>query len=81
MLGSLVLRSGLAQRRRRMPEKRNPVKRIMSAVHKDARAGELELGGHGGFVAEVKRRMAAAGVSEEDMPDLKSKRRSAKTKR
>jgi hypothetical protein len=26
-----------------MTEKRNPVKQIMSAVHKDARAGKIDL--------------------------------------
>ncbi|MHB8234483.1 MAG: hypothetical protein ACYDHT_07505 [Solirubrobacteraceae bacterium] len=56
-------------------KKRNPVKQIMSEVHKDVRAGRIRLGGHDGFVAEVKRRLAGAGVSEADMPDLKSKRR------
>jgi hypothetical protein len=58
-----------------MTEKRNPVKRIMSAVHKDARAGRIDLGDHGGFVAEVKRRLVAAGLREDEMPDLEAKRR------
>ena len=42
----------------------------MSEVHKDARAGLVELGGHDGFIAEVKRRIRAAGLREEDVPDL-----------
>lgn len=58
-----------------MTEKRNPVKQIMSAVHKDARAGKIDLGDHNGFVAEVKRRLVAAGLREDEMPDLKAKRR------
>jgi len=60
-----------------MIEKRNPVKRIMSAVHEDARAGKIDLGDHNGFVAEVKRRLVAAGLREDEMPDLASKRRNA----
>jgi hypothetical protein len=60
-----------------MTEKRNPVKRIMSTVHKDARAGKIDLGDHNGFVAEVKRRLIAAGLREDEMPDLASKRRNA----
>jgi len=39
--------------------KRNPVKQIMSEVHKDAGAGKVDLGGHDGFIAEVKRRLRA----------------------
>ena len=58
-----------------MTEKRNPVKQIMSQVHKDARAGKVHLSDHDGFVAEVKRRLRAAGLREEDMPELKAKRR------
>jgi hypothetical protein len=59
-----------------MRRKRNPVKQIMSEVHEDIRAGRVKLGGHDAFVAEVKRRLAAAGLSEAEavMPDLKSKR-------
>jgi hypothetical protein len=60
-----------------MIQKRNPVKQIMSAVHKDARAGKIDLGDHNGFVAEVKRRLVAAGLREDDMPQLSSKRRDA----
>jgi hypothetical protein len=63
-----------------MAEKRNPVKRIMSAVHKDARAGRLDLSSHDGFVAEVKRRLPYAGLSEDDMPDLRTERRPDETK-
>jgi len=54
-----------------MLKKRNPVKQIMSEVHKDARAGRVELGGHDGFIAEVKRRIRAAGLRDEDLPDLR----------
>ena len=50
--------------------KRNPIKQIMSEVHKDARAGKLDLGGHGGFTAEVKRRAHAAGLADEELHDL-----------
>jgi hypothetical protein len=53
-----------------MGEKRNPIKQIMSEVHKDAHAGRVELGGHDGFIAEVRRRIRAAGLSEKDLPDL-----------
>jgi hypothetical protein len=58
-----------------MTKKRNPVKQIMSELHKDVRSGRVKLGGHAGFVAEVKRRLAAAGLPEADMPDMKSERR------
>jgi hypothetical protein len=58
-----------------MSEKRNPVKQIVSQVHTDARSGKVDLAGHGGFVAEVKRRLRAAGLREEDLPELKAKRR------
>ena len=51
-----------------MGKKRNPIKQIMSEVHRDARAGRVELGGHDGFIAEVKRRIRAAGLREEDLP-------------
>jgi len=54
-----------------MSKKRNPIKQIMSEVHKDARAGRVELGGHEGFIAEVKRRIRAAGLGEEDLSDLR----------
>ena len=64
-----------------MTEKRNPVKRIMSAVHQDARAGKLDLRDHSGFIAEVKRRLAAAGLSEEKLPRLGSKRRPKRDRR
>ncbi len=60
-----------------MTEKRNPIKQIMSQLHKDARSGKVDLGGHDGFVAEVKRRVRAAGLREDDLPDLTSKQRSA----
>jgi hypothetical protein len=53
-----------------MAGKRNPIKQIMSEVHKDARSGRIQLGGHDGFIAEVKRRIRAAGLREQDMPDL-----------
>lgn len=59
-----------------MRMKRDPIKQIMSEVHKDVRAGRINLGGHDGFVAEVKRRLGAAGLSEADIPDLKAKRQS-----
>jgi hypothetical protein len=58
-----------------MTKKRNPIKQIMSDVHKDARSGKVDLGEHDGFVAEVKRRLAAAGLREGDMPQLRAKRR------
>ena len=58
-----------------MREKRDPVKQIMSEVHKDARAGRVDLGGHDGFIAEVKRRIRVAGLREEDMPDLRGRGR------
>jgi hypothetical protein len=57
-----------------MAAKRNPIKQIMSEVHKDARSGKVDLGDHRGFAAEVKRRLVAAGLREGDMPRLKSKR-------
>jgi hypothetical protein len=63
-----------------MTRKRNPIKQIMSQLHKDARAGELDLRGHDGFVAELKRRVRAAGLGEDDLPDLRSPRRAAKAK-
>jgi hypothetical protein len=58
-----------------MTKRRNPIKQIMSEVHKDARSGEVDLGDHDGFVAEVKRRLVAAGLREGDMPQLRAKRR------
>jgi hypothetical protein len=58
-----------------MSEKRNPIKQIMSAVHKDARAGKLDLRDHSGFVTEVKRRLAAAGLRDDQLPRLRAKRR------
>jgi len=58
-----------------MTDKRNHVKQIMSAVHKDARAGKVDLLDHKGFVDEVKRRLAAAGLPEDAMPRFKAKRR------
>jgi hypothetical protein len=57
-----------------MTKKRNPVKQIMSEVHKDAHSGKVDLGDHNGFMAEVKRRLVAAGLPEQDMLDLSSKR-------
>jgi hypothetical protein len=59
-----------------MKAKRNPVKQIMSEIHRDVRSGRVNLDGHDGFVAEVKRRLAAAGLREDDMPDLSAKRQS-----
>jgi len=53
-----------------MKKKRNAIKQIMSEIHKDARAGRVELGGHDRFIAEVKRRIRAAGLREEDLPEL-----------
>ena len=58
-----------------MRKKRNPIKQIMSEVHKDARAGRVELGDHDGFLTEVKRRIRAAGLREEDLPDLRGRGR------
>ena len=55
-------------------EKRNAVKQIMSDVHKDHRAGKLDLNEHGGFIAEVKRRVRAAGLPEDGLHDLVSTR-------
>jgi hypothetical protein len=52
-------------------KKRDPVKQIMSEVHKDAHAGRLQLSGHEAFIAEVKRRIRAAGLREEDLPELR----------
>jgi hypothetical protein len=54
-----------------MDRKRDPIKQLMSEVHKDARAGRIELSGHEGFVAEVKRRIRAAGLRDEDLPELR----------
>jgi hypothetical protein len=53
-----------------MTRKRNPIKQIMSDVHKDARAGKIDLSGHGGFIAEVRRRARAAGLGEDDVHDV-----------
>jgi hypothetical protein len=47
-----------------MTEKRDPVKQIMSEVHKDARAGKINADGHDAFMAEVERRLVAAGLRE-----------------
>jgi hypothetical protein len=58
-----------------MDRKRNPIKQIMSEVHKDAHAGHLQLSGHDGFIAEVKRRIRAAGLREEDLPELRKRGR------
>jgi hypothetical protein len=58
-----------------MARKRNPIKQIMSEVHKDARAGKVELSEHGGFIAEVTRRARAAGVADDELEDLASPRR------
>jgi hypothetical protein len=57
-----------------MARKRNPIKQIMSDVHMDARAGKLDLSGHGGFIAEVKRRARAAGLADDQVNDLTSGR-------
>lgn len=46
----------------------------MSEVHKDARAGKLDLGGHGGFIAEVRRRAGAAGLDAEELHDVMSQK-------
>ncbi len=53
-----------------MARKKNPIKQIMSEIHKDSRAGELDLSGHGGFIAEVKRRARAAGLAEDEVHEL-----------
>lgn len=58
-----------------MVKKRSPIKQILSEVHKDARAGRVELGGHDGFIAEVKRRIRTAGLRKEDLPDLRQRGR------
>jgi hypothetical protein len=58
-----------------MPGKRNPIKQIMSEVHKDVRAGKLDLSGHGGFIAEVKRRVRAAGLADDELHELVARRR------
>jgi hypothetical protein len=58
-----------------MARKRNPIKQIMSEVHKDARAGKVDLGDHGGFIGEVRRRARAAGLADEELTDLVSRRR------
>ena len=56
--------------------KRNPVKQIMSEVHKDLRAGKVKADGHESFMAEVKRRLSAQGLAEpsdhEDPHPIKS---------
>ena len=51
-----------------MPKKRDPIKEIMSQVHKDIRAGTLKLDGHQSFMAEVKRRARAAGLADDRIP-------------
>ena len=48
---------------------------LHAAGHKDARAGRVQLGGHDGFIAEVKRRIRAAGLREEDLPELRGRGR------
>jgi hypothetical protein len=53
-----------------MALKRNPIKQIMSDVHKDVRAGTVKLSGHDGFIAEVRRRSRAAGLSEAEVDEL-----------
>ena len=58
-----------------MDKKRNPIKQIMSEVHKDTHAGRLRLSGHDGFIAEVKRRIRTAGLREEDLPELRRRGR------
>jgi hypothetical protein len=58
-----------------MDKKRNPIKQIMSEIHKDARSARIQLAGHDGFIAEVKRRIRAAGLREEDLPDLRGRGR------
>jgi uncharacterized protein YPO0396 len=64
-----------------MDKTRNPIKQIMSEIHKDARAGRVELGGHDGFISEVKRRIRAAGLREEDLPELRGRDRHEDEKR
>jgi hypothetical protein len=54
--------------------KRNPIKQIMSDVHKEARAGKLSLSGHGGFIAEVRRRARAAGLDADEVHDVMSRK-------
>jgi hypothetical protein len=54
--------------------KRNPLKQIMSDIHRESRAGEVDLSGHGGFIAEVKRRARAAGLPDEEVHELVSRR-------
>jgi hypothetical protein len=54
--------------------KRNPVKQIMSEIHKEARAGKLDLTGHSGFFDEVKRRVRAAGLPEDAIQDAATSR-------
>jgi hypothetical protein len=44
--------------------KRNPVKQIMSDVHKDLRSGKVAADGHESFITEVKRRLKAEGLLE-----------------
>jgi hypothetical protein len=58
-----------------MRKKRDPLKQIMSDVHKDARAGDIDLGDHGGFVAEVRRRARAAGLAEDELHGIVSPER------
>ena len=58
-----------------MGKKRNPIKQIMSAVHEDVRAGRVQLAGHDGYTAEVKRRIREAGLREEDLPELRGRGR------
>jgi hypothetical protein len=53
-----------------MAPKRNPVKQIMSEVHRDARAGKVKLAGHDGFIGEVRRRIRAAGLPEVQVDEL-----------
>ena len=58
-----------------MARKRNPLKQIMSDIHRESRAGEVGLSGHGGFIAEVRRRARAAGVPDDELHDLVSRRK------
>jgi hypothetical protein len=57
-----------------MRGKRNPVKQIMSDVHRDVRAGKVELSGHQGFLREVKRRVRAAGLPEKEIHEMVARR-------
>jgi hypothetical protein len=61
-----------------MAGKRNPIKQIMSDVHKDSRAGKIDLKNHGGFIAEVKRRVRGAGLADDEVDELVSQKEHGK---